>query len=120
MQVEGIVVDKNVTLRNLMGLLKTFYGKMGFDKIRLIPSYYPYTEPSLATLIYVDKFNSWLEMGGSGIFRPEVTLPFGVKEKVLAWGQGLDRLVMLKLDLDDIREVYSKNIDRLRKTPIIF
>ncbi|HUU76874.1 MAG TPA: phenylalanine--tRNA ligase subunit alpha [candidate division Zixibacteria bacterium] len=120
MQFEGIIVDKNVTLRNLMGSLKTFYGKMGFKKVRLIPSFYPYTEPSMSTLIYVDKFNSWLEMGGSGIFRPEVTLPFGVKEKVLAWGQGLDRLVMLKLDLDDIREVYSTNINRLRNTPVIF
>ncbi|NHJ86027.1 MAG: phenylalanine--tRNA ligase subunit alpha [Asgard group archaeon] len=120
MQFEGITVDKDVTLKTLMGSLKTFYGKMGFKKIRLIPSFYPYTEPSMSTLIYVDKFNSWFEMGGSGIFRPEVTLPFGVKEKVLAWGQGLDRLVMLKLDLDDIREVYSTNIDRLRNTPVIF
>ncbi|MFW9921696.1 MAG: phenylalanine--tRNA ligase subunit alpha [Candidatus Thorarchaeota archaeon] len=120
MQFEGIIVDKDVTLRNLMGTLRTFYGKMGFKKIRLIPSYYPYTEPSMSTLIYVDKFNSWFEMGGSGIFRPEVTLPFGVEEKVLAWGQGLDRLVMLKLDLDDIREVYTTNIDRLRNTPVIF
>ncbi|HUT81115.1 MAG TPA: phenylalanine--tRNA ligase subunit alpha [Candidatus Bathyarchaeia archaeon] len=120
MQFEGIIVDKDVTLRHLMGNLKTFYGKMGFKKIRLIPSFYPYTEPSMSTLIYVDKFNQWIEMGGSGIFRPEVTLPFGVKEKVLAWGQGLDRLVMLKLDLDDIREVYSTNIDRLRNTPLIF
>jgi len=120
MQFEGIIVDKNVTLRNLMGTIKTFYGKMGFKKIRLTPSFYPYTEPSMSTLIYVDKFKTWFEMGGSGIFRPEVTLPFGVKEKVLAWGQGLDRLVMLKLDLDDIREVYSTNIDRLRNTPVIF
>ncbi|MBN1330688.1 MAG: phenylalanine--tRNA ligase subunit alpha [Candidatus Heimdallarchaeota archaeon] len=120
MQFEGIIVDKNVTLRHLMGNLKTFYGKMGFKKIRLIPSFYPYTEPSMSTLIYVEKFNQWIEMGGSGIFRPEVTLPFGVKEKVLAWGQGLDRLVMLKLDLNDIREVYSTNINRLRNTPLIF
>ncbi len=120
MQFEGIIVDKNVTLRNLMGTIKTFYGKMGFKKIRLTPSFYPYTEPSMSTLIYVEKFKTWFEMGGSGIFRPEVTIPFGVKEKVLAWGQGLDRLVMLKLDLDDIREVYSTNIDRLRNTPTIF
>ncbi|MHA1818571.1 MAG: phenylalanine--tRNA ligase subunit alpha [Candidatus Heimdallarchaeota archaeon] len=120
MQVEGIVVDKNVDLRHLKGNLKTFYGKMGFKKVRLIPSFYPYTEPSMSTLIFVDKFNSWMEMGGSGIFRPEVTYPFGVKEKVLAWGQGLDRLVMLKLDLNDIREVYSTNIERLRTTPVIF
>jgi len=117
---EGIIVDKNVNLRHLIGNLRTFYGKMGFKKIRLIPSFYPYTEPSMSTIIYVDKFNSWMEMGGSGIFRPEVTLPFGVKEKVLAWGQGLERLVMLRLDLDDIREVYSTNIDRLRNTPVIF
>ncbi len=120
MQFEGIIVEKDVTLRHLMGNLKTFYGKMGFKKVRLIPSFYPYTEPSMSTLIYVDKFNQWFEMGGSGIFRPEVTYPFGVKEKVLAWGQGLDRLVMLKLDLDDIREVYSTDINRLRNTPVIF
>ncbi|MGC9780129.1 MAG: phenylalanine--tRNA ligase subunit alpha [Candidatus Heimdallarchaeota archaeon] len=120
MQFEGIIVEKDVTLRHLMGNLKVFYGKIGFKKIRLIPSFYPYTEPSMSTLIYVDKFKSWIEMGGSGIFRPEVTLPFGVKEKVLAWGQGLDRLVMLKLDLDDIREVYSTNINQLRNTPVIF
>jgi len=119
MQFEGIIVDKDVTLRHLMGNLKTFYGKMGFKKIRLIPSFYPYTEPSMSTLIYVDKFDSWFEMGGAGIFRPEVTLPFGVKEKVIAWGQGLDRLVMLKLDLEDIREVYSSNIERLRNTPVV-
>ncbi|NHK32856.1 MAG: phenylalanine--tRNA ligase subunit alpha [Asgard group archaeon] len=117
---EGIIVDKNVNLRHLIGNLKTFYGKMGFKKVRLIPSFYPYTEPSMSTIIYVDKFNSWMEMGGSGIFRPEVTIPFGVKEKVLAWGQGLERLVMLRLDLDDIREVYSTNINRLRNTPVIF
>ncbi|NHJ47250.1 MAG: phenylalanine--tRNA ligase subunit alpha [Asgard group archaeon] len=120
MQFEGIIVDKNVTLKHLIGNLKTFYGKMGFKKVRLIPSFYPYTEPSMSTIIYVDKFNSWMEMGGSGIFRPEVTMPFGVKEKVLAWGQGMERLVMLKLDLDDIREVYSININRLRNTPVIF
>jgi phenylalanyl-tRNA synthetase alpha chain len=118
MQIDGIVVGENVTLRHLKGNLKTFYSKMGFDKIRLIPCYFPYTEPSMSTLIYVDKFDSWLEMGGSGIFRPEVTLPFGVKEKVLAWGQGLDRLVMLKLALDDIREVYTTDIERLRNTPL--
>jgi len=120
MQIEGIVVDKNVNLRHLKGNLQTFYRKMGFKKVRLIPSFYPYTEPSMSTLIFVEKFNSWMEMGGSGIFRPEVTYPFGVKEKVLAWGQGLDRLVMLKLDLNDIREVYSINIERLRSTPVIF
>jgi len=119
MQFEGIIVDKDLNLRHLMGNLKTFYGKMGFKKIRLIPSFYPYTEPSMSTLIYVDKFKQWFEMGGAGIFRPEVTMPFGVNEKVLAWGQGLDRLVMLKLDLDDIREVYSSNIDRLRNTPLV-
>ncbi|MEA2071368.1 MAG: phenylalanine--tRNA ligase subunit alpha [Asgard group archaeon] len=120
MQFEGIVVEKDASLRNLMGYLKTFYGKMGFDKIRLIPCYFPYTEPSISTLIYVDKFDSWFEMGGSGIFRPEVTLPFGVKERVLAWGQGLDRLVMLKLDIEDIRDVYTTDINRLRTTPLRF
>ena len=63
--------------------------------------------------------DSWLELGGSGIFRPEVTEPLGVKHPVLAWGLGLERLAMLRLGIKDIRKLYISDIDWLRKAPII-
>ncbi|HEC80818.1 MAG TPA: phenylalanine--tRNA ligase subunit alpha, partial [Thermoplasmatales archaeon] len=63
--------------------------------------------------------NKWMELGGSGIFRPEVTLPAGVKNPVLAWGLGLERLAMLKLGLNDIRKLYISDLQWLRDTPLL-
>lgn len=117
-QIEGILSEKNANLRVLIGILKEFYRRIGFEEIKIVPSYYPYTEPSLDVLV---KFKGkWLELGGSGIFRPEVTAPFNVEYPVLAWGLGLERLVMLKLGLKDIRELYVSDIDWLRKCPILW
>ena len=79
-----------------MGVLTRFYGKLGMSGVKLWPSYFPYTEPSMQVMVYYDKVGKWLEMGGSGIFRPEVTLPLGVKKPVIAWGCGLERLLMLQ------------------------
>jgi len=113
-QVEGIVVSKNVTMRDIMGLLGKFYQKLGFQKIKFWPTYFPYTEPSLQSMVYFENLNKWLELGGMGIFRPEVTLPLGVKNPVLAWGLGLERLVMLRYNMEDIREIYGNNLGWLR------
>lgn len=113
-QVEGIVVGETVTMRDMMGLLQIFFEKLGFHKTKFWPSYFPYTEPSLQSMVYFEKLDKWLELGGMGIFRPEVTLPLGVKNPVLAWGLGLERLVMLRYGLDDIREVYGNNLRWLR------
>jgi phenylalanyl-tRNA synthetase alpha chain len=63
--------------------------------------------------------DTWLELGGSGIFRPEVTEPLGVKHPVLAWGLGLERLAMLRLGLKDIRKLYISDIDWLRNAPLL-
>ena len=112
-QVEGIVVG-NVTFRDLIGILKEFYKRLGFEKIRFRPSYFPYTEPSLEIEIFFERKNRWLELGGAGMFRPEVIRPFGVEYNVLAWGLGLERLLMLKYDIDDIRKIYFSDIDWLR------
>ncbi len=112
-QVEGIVVGK-VTFRDLMGILKEFYKRLGFEKIRFRPSYFPYTEPSLEIEIFFEKKGKWLELGGAGMFRPEVVRPFGIEYNVLAWGLGLERLVMLRYELDDIRKLYFSDIDWLR------
>lgn len=116
-QIEGIVMEEGANLKMLIGILTEFYKKLGFDKIRIRPGYFPYTEPSLEVEI---KFEGrWLEYGGAGIFRPEVTSPFGVKHPVLAWGLGLERLVMLKYKLKDIRNLYFNDMDWLRNVPII-
>ncbi|PSG96390.1 phenylalanine--tRNA ligase subunit alpha [Thermoplasmatales archaeon SW_10_69_26] len=115
-QVEGIVVEEDASLDMLVGLLETFYEKMGFDDVRVRPAYFPYTEPSLEVeVVYNDE---WLEMGGAGIFRPEVTEPLGVDVPVLAWGLGLERLAMVVLGLDDIRDLYMSDVEWLREEPM--
>lgn len=118
-QVEGIVIDENVNLSDLIGLLSEFYRKMGFKKIVTRPGFFPYTEPSMEVSVYYDKLGEWLEMGGSGIFRPEVTSPWGIKNptRVLAWGQGLERIAMLYYDRKDIRDLYINPIKWLRQQP---
>ncbi|MEM0006709.1 MAG: phenylalanine--tRNA ligase subunit alpha [Candidatus Bathyarchaeia archaeon] len=117
-QIEGIVVDKRVTLRDLMGTLKTFYTKFGLEKIEFWPSYFPYTEPSAQAVAYHPKLKRWIELCGMGIFRPEVLAPVGVKCPVLAWGGGLERLAMIELGLDDVRLLYANNLGWLRRTPL--
>lgn len=116
-QIEGIVIDENVTLCDLIGLLSEFYKKMGFEKIITRPGFFPYTEPSMEISVYYDKLREWLEMGGSGIFRPEVTYPWGIENptRVLAWGLGLERLAMLKFEREDIRDLYINPIKWLRE-----
>jgi phenylalanyl-tRNA synthetase alpha chain len=114
-QMEGIVIGDGLNLRHLMGVLTKFYGKLGMSGVKLWPSYFPYTEPSMQVMVYYDKVGKWLEMGGSGIFRPEVTWPLGVKKPVLAWGCGLERLLMLRLGMEDIRELYNNDLGWLRE-----
>ena len=114
-QMEGIVIGEGLNLRHLMGVLTKFYGKLGMSGVKLWPSYFPYTEPSMQVMVYYGKVGRWLEMGGSGIFRPEVTLPLGVRKPVLAWGCGLERLLMLRLGIQDIRELYNNDLEWLRE-----
>ncbi len=115
-QLEGVVMDKDMTFANLLGLLSEFYHRMGFKDVRFRPGYFPYTEPSVEPEVYVEGLG-WVELGGAGVFRKEVTDPLGIKCPVLAWGLGVSRLAMLKLDLKDLRELYQSDIDWLRKTP---
>ena len=117
-QVEGIVVWEGATFRDLLGLLREFYRKLGFDKIRFQPSYFPYTEPSLEISVFFEKKQQWLELGGAGIFRPEVSIPLCDRYPVLAWGLSLERPLMLLNDMDDIRDFYKGNAGWLRKQKI--
>jgi phenylalanyl-tRNA synthetase alpha chain len=117
-QIEGIIMDKKVTLRDLMGTLKEFYLKLGLKKVQFWPSYFPYTEPSAQSTVYVPELKTWMELCGMGIFRPEVVEPFGIKHPVLAWGGGLERLIMLKLGVDDMRFLYKNDLGWIRRSPI--
>jgi len=116
-QIEGIIMEDGANLQMLVTTLKTFYAKMGYPEVRVRPAYFPYTEPSLE--IEVKWRGKWLELGGAGIFRPEVTEPLGIKHPVLAWGMGLERLAMLVLGLDDIRQLYISDLEWLRNQPLI-
>jgi len=118
-QVEGIVVDKDLTLKDLLGVLEKFAIDIaGADRAKFVPDYFPFTEPSVELRAY-KKGYGWIEFGGSGIFRPEVTLPLGIEVPVLAWGLGIDRLFMLKAGIDDIRQIFSLDLDWLRRQEVV-
>jgi len=117
-QLEGIVMDEGVTFGNLLGILREFYHRMGFEGVRFRPSYYPYTEPSLDAEVYVEGIG-WIEMGGAGVFREEVTAPLGINYPVLAWGLGVSRIAMLRLGLKDLRYLHRSDVAFLRETPAL-
>lgn len=117
-QVEGIIVWEKATFRDLLGILKLFYSKLGFEQIRFRPSYFPYTEPSLEIEVFFKEKNEWIELGGAGIFRPEVSIPLANTYPVLAWGLSLERPLMLMLELNDIRTFYKNDLKWLKTVKV--
>ena len=118
-QTEGIVIDENANFCQLLGYLKEFFKKMGYEKIRIRPGYFPYTEPSLEIDIFHPIKKQWIELGGAGMFRPEVTIPiFGHHIPVLAWGPGIDRILMDFFNITDLRDLYKNDINKLRKMKV--
>jgi phenylalanyl-tRNA synthetase alpha chain len=115
-QIGGIVVDKEVTFAQLIGYLKIFFAKMGFPAIRLRPHHFPYTEPSVEVDVWNPRKKQWVELGGAGVFRPEVTKTLiGEEVPVLAWGLGLERIVVEYFGLTDLRDIYGNDIKQLRE-----
>ena len=115
-QVEGIVIDPNANLKNLKGYLTQFYKKMGYEKVRMRPAHFPYTEPSLEVDVFHPIKKEWVELGGAGIFRPEVVIPLlGFDCPVLAWGQGMGRIISEYWKITDIRELYKNDVKQLRE-----
>jgi phenylalanyl-tRNA synthetase alpha chain len=113
-QTEGIVLGEDVNLKNLLGLLKMFAEEIaGAEEVRYVPGYFPFTEPSIEVHIKHPALG-WFELGGSGIFRPEVTGPLGIDVPVLAWGLGIDRMALMHLGLNDLRELFTPNIESVR------
>src|SRR3990172_104990 len=119
-QTEGIIVEEGLTFRHLVGLLKMFAKEFAdAEDIRIVPGYFPFTEPS-AELYAKHPQLGWIELGGAGIFRPEVVAPLlGKHVSVCAWGLGIDRIGMFKLGLKDIRNLFSQDLEFLRNTPVI-
>lgn len=113
-QMDGIIVGEGLNVRHLMGFLREFYKKLGLKDVKLWPTFFPYTEPSLQIVVYSEATKDWIELGGSGVFRPEVTRPLGVKVPVLAWGPGIERLMLVRYGLDDVRQLYASDLSWLR------
>ncbi|MCL2319573.1 MAG: phenylalanine--tRNA ligase subunit alpha [Treponema sp.] len=117
-QTEGIVLGEDVNLRTLLGMLEMFALEVaGAKEVKYVPGYFPFTEPSVEVHIKHPVLG-WFELGGSGIFRPEVTGSLGVNVPVAAWGIGVDRMALMALGIKDIRELFSNDIEnvRLRRT----
>jgi phenylalanyl-tRNA synthetase alpha chain len=118
-QTEGIVVDEKANFKQLLGYLKEFFRKMGYEKLRIRPGYFPYTEPSLEIDVFHPVHKKWVELGGAGMFRPEVTIPiFGKHIPVLAWGPGFDRIIMEYYNITDLREMYKNDLTTLREMKV--
>lgn len=117
-QVEGIVLGKDINFKTLLGLLKLFGQEIAkAAEFQFRPAYFPFTEPSVELHVKHPKLG-WMELGGAGIFRPEVTLPLGVDVPVIAWGLGLDRMAMIALEIQDIRDLFSRDLDFIRTKKI--
>jgi phenylalanyl-tRNA synthetase alpha chain len=113
-QTEGIVLGEEVNLRTLLGLLKMFAEEVAMAReVKYVPGFFPFTEPSVEVHIKHPTLG-WFELGGSGIFRPEVTEPLGITVPVLAWGIGIDRMALTSMGIHDIRDLFSHSIEEVR------
>ncbi|MCI0343049.1 MAG: phenylalanine--tRNA ligase subunit alpha [Planctomycetales bacterium] len=117
-QIEGIVLGKTINFRSLLGLLRLFgYEIARATECRFVPAYFPFTEPSVEVHMRHPTLG-WMELGGAGIFRPELTKPLGVDVPVIAWGLGVDRMAMVALGVDDIRDLFTADLAKLREMKV--
>ncbi|CAH0473717.1 unnamed protein product [Peronospora belbahrii] len=112
-QVEGVVADYDLSLGDLIGVIKAFFLKIGITQMRFKPAYNPYTEPSMEIFAFHSDLKKWTEIGNSGVFRPEMLRPMGLPEnvRVIAWGLSLERPTMIKYRLNNIRDLFGHKID---------
>jgi phenylalanyl-tRNA synthetase alpha chain len=121
-QIEGLVADYDLTLGNLMGIIREFFEKLGITNLKFKPAYNPYTEPSMEIFSWHEGTQKWLEIGNSGMFRPEMLGPMLLPEgvRVIAWGLSLERPTMIKYKRRNIRSLFGHKVDvaKVRKNPI--
>ncbi|KAM1043245.1 hypothetical protein ACFX2A_035324 [Malus domestica] len=121
-QIEGLVCDRGLALGDLLGVLKEFFSRLGMSKLRFKPAYNPYTEPSMEIFSYHEGLGKWVEIGNSGMFRPEMLLPMGLPEdvRVIAWGLSLERPTMILYGIDNIRDLFGHKVDLglIKRNPV--
>ncbi|KAK5649186.1 hypothetical protein RI129_000215 [Pyrocoelia pectoralis] len=121
-QVEGVIADYDLTLGNLIAVLSEFFRKLGITELEFKPAYNPYTEPSMEIFCFHKGLGKWIEIGNSGVFRPEMLLPMGLPEdvRVIAWGLSLERPTMIKYGYNNIRDLVGPKVDleMIHMTPI--
>ncbi|MCU4802189.1 phenylalanine--tRNA ligase subunit alpha [Halobacteria archaeon HArc-gm2] len=121
-QIEGWVLAEDLSVRDLMGTFTEFYEQFGITDLEFKPHYNPYTEPSFELFGTHPETGEIVEVGNSGIFRPEVLEPLGVDADVMAWGLSLERLLMLMYGFEDIRDVHGTlaDLELLRETEVVY
>ena len=121
-QVEGVICDKGLTLGDLIGVLYQFFERLGMTQLRFKPAFNPYTEPSMEIFAFHPMLNKWVEVGNSGMFRPEMLEPMGLPEdvNVIAWGLSLERPTMIMYGIDNIRDLFGSKmqITSVKNNPI--
>ncbi|THG17162.1 hypothetical protein TEA_005872 [Camellia sinensis var. sinensis] len=121
-QIEGLVCDRGLTLGDLIGVFNDFFTRLGMSKLKFKPAYNPYTEPSMEIFGYHEGLKKWVEIGNSGMFRPEMLLPMGLPEdvRVIAWGLSLERPTMILYGIDNIRDLFGHKVDLslIKKNPL--
>ncbi|SDL87968.1 phenylalanyl-tRNA synthetase, alpha subunit [Halogranum gelatinilyticum] len=120
-QIEGWVMGEDLSVRDLMGTFEEFYRQFGITDIQFKPHYNPYTEPSFELFGRHPETGELIEIGNSGMFRPEVLEPLGIECDVMAWGLALERLLMLMYGFEDIRDVHGTlcDLELLRETEVL-
>jgi phenylalanyl-tRNA synthetase alpha chain len=121
-QVEGLVCGPGLTLGDLIGTLSAFFARLGLSNLRFKPAYNPYTEPSMEIMAYSEEKGDWMEIGNSGMFRPEMLRPMGLPEgvTVIAWGLSLERPTMILYGIDNIRDLFGHRVSlaMVRSNPV--
>ena len=121
-QVEGVVIDRGIGLSHLLGVMNTFFAKIGITDLKYKPAFNPYTEPSLEIFGFHPQLKRWIEIGNSGVFRPEMLEPMGLPKdvSVIAWGLSLERPTMIYYNVKNIRDLYRLPIAQSKKNPIAY
>nr|WCZ58386.1 phenylalanine--tRNA ligase alpha subunit [Paratrimastix eleionoma] len=123
-QVEGLVVAKGLSLTHLMGVFTQFFARLGLTQLRFRPTYNPYTEPSMEILAFHPALQRWVEIGNSGVLRPEVVKPLLTIDSedvtAIAWGLSLERPTMILYGIDNIRSLFGPrmNLSTIEQNPI--
>lgn len=122
-QVEGVIADNNLTLGDLIGFMQRFFSKMGVHQLRFKPAYNPYTEPSMEIFGYHEGLGKWVEIGNSGMFRPEMLESMGLPKdmRVHGFGLSLERPTMIKYAVSNIRELlgHKVSLDFVENNPAV-